>query len=196
MSWYSGSSPLNWSVTWPWRRDYYTCKHYELQYYRNGSSGQLCAEITNTDLVAAKFEIQKAKTKISSNITISHYIVPARVGNIWSLTVIREVLQNWWKRWVHKPRSHYSFILWQPWYQYFFCPCFAHVGPRARFTPPTLSSIPFTCTHWIQNPNNACAWTDTKFCHKTWFITNATKTKAQTQILITRHICKIVTNNY
>jgi len=133
--------------------------------------------------VAAKFEIQKTKTKVSWNI-ISHFIVSARVGNIWSLTVIREVLQNWWHRWVHKPRSHYSFILWQPWYQYYIYPCFGHVGPRASFTPPpTLSSIPFSCTHWIQNPSNACAWTDTKFCHKTWFITMPQKQRHKPKFL-------------
>jgi len=31
---------------------------------RNGSSRQYSAEITNNDLVAAKFEIEKSKTKI------------------------------------------------------------------------------------------------------------------------------------
>jgi hypothetical protein len=36
--------------------------------------------------VAAKFEFEKAKKKISRNIAISHYIVPARVGNSRSQT--------------------------------------------------------------------------------------------------------------
>jgi hypothetical protein len=40
--------------------------------------------------VAAKFKIEKAKTKISRNIVISHYTVPVRVGNSGSLAVIRE----------------------------------------------------------------------------------------------------------
>jgi hypothetical protein len=61
---------------------------------RNGSSGQYSAEITNTDLVAVKFEIEKAKTRVSRNIAISHYIVTVRIGNSGSLTAIREVLQN------------------------------------------------------------------------------------------------------
>jgi hypothetical protein len=32
--------------------------------HRNGSNGQQSSEITNTDLVAAKFEIEEAKTRI------------------------------------------------------------------------------------------------------------------------------------
>jgi hypothetical protein len=46
----------------------------------------------------------------------------------------------------------------------FFCPCFAHIEPQPRSTtPPALCSIPFTCTHWIQNRSEACAWDDTKY---------------------------------
>jgi len=63
----------------------------------------------------------------------------------------------------------------------FICPCFAHIGPQPSFTsPPTLSSIPLICTHWIQNPSEACAWDDTKWCHKICFITNATQAKTLT----------------
>jgi len=43
--------------------------------------------------VAAKFEIEKAKTRVSMNIAISYYIVPVQIGNSGSLIVIREVLQ-------------------------------------------------------------------------------------------------------
>jgi len=60
--------------------------------------------------VAAKFEIEKAKTKISRNIAILHYIVPVWVGNSGSLTIIREALQNRWHRWVHNSRSHYKLV--------------------------------------------------------------------------------------
>ena len=60
---------------------------------RDGSSGQQSAKITNTDLVAAKFEIEKAKTRVSRNIVISHRIVPARVVNSGRPTAIQEVLQ-------------------------------------------------------------------------------------------------------
>jgi len=38
---------------------------------RNSSSGQKSAEITKTDLVAAKFEIEKAKTRIVGTL-LSH----------------------------------------------------------------------------------------------------------------------------
>jgi hypothetical protein len=60
--------------------------------------------------VAAKFEIEKAKTKISRNVAILHYIVPVWVGNSGSLTVIREALQNWWHQWVHNPHSHHKLV--------------------------------------------------------------------------------------
>jgi len=43
--------------------------------------------------VAVKIKIEKAKTRISRNIASLHYIVPVRVGNIGSLTIIREALQ-------------------------------------------------------------------------------------------------------
>jgi hypothetical protein len=51
-------------------------------------------EIKNTDLVAAKFMIEKAKTRITTNIALSHRVVPVRLGNSGSPTVTREKLQN------------------------------------------------------------------------------------------------------
>jgi len=56
--------------------------------------------------VAPKFEIENANTKISRSIDISHFIVPVRVQKSENLTVIREVLQNWWHWWVHNAGSH------------------------------------------------------------------------------------------
>jgi len=41
----------------------------------------------------AKFEIEKAKTRVCRNIAISQRIVPARVGNSGSPTAIQKVLQ-------------------------------------------------------------------------------------------------------
>jgi len=43
--------------------------------------------------VAAKFEIEKAKTRMNRNIANSHYVVPVRVGNSGRLTFTREALQ-------------------------------------------------------------------------------------------------------
>jgi len=58
----------------------------------------------------------------------------------------------------------------------FNCPCFIHIWPQPTFTPPPKScSIPFTCTHWIQNPSKAYYSADTKFCNKICLITNATQ---------------------
>ena len=34
---------------------------------------------------------------------ISNHIVPVRIRNSGSITAIRDVLQNWWHRWVHNP---------------------------------------------------------------------------------------------
>ena len=54
-----------------------------------------------------------------------------------------------------------------------FCPYFAHIGLQPTFTPPpTLCSIPLTCSHWIKNPSKASVGVDTKFCNKisfSWF---------------------------
>jgi hypothetical protein len=49
----------------------------------------------------------------------------------------------------------------------FFCPCCAHNRPQPSFTPPpTLCSIPFTWTHWIQNSSKACIWAAQYFVTK------------------------------
>jgi hypothetical protein len=44
------------------------------------------------------------------NVAFSHFIVPVRIGNSGSLTVMRKYYKNWWHRWVHNPRSHYKLI--------------------------------------------------------------------------------------
>ena len=117
-------------------------------------------------ILAVKASVQRwwpnTTIKLNLNVRVQHFLQKCSLKGTntrkWKIYVFsREQVYWWWMS--HVAASNFWLHVVTTLVPTFFCNCFAHIGPRPTFTPPpTLCSMPLTCTHWIQNPNKACAW--------------------------------------